>query len=151
MGSGSTTTVPPASQVAWMAVTSSPEVGAEQADMAAGADTSSLQVGGHPAGVDVQIRPRHPDGGARFGADEGDAPSPAAAWAMRSGRVEPAGFTAVQTALARACYRGLLTPAPRIGTQPAMSLSHACPIPRKRRAHPAPAGRGVRRAARPRC
>ena len=71
MGRGSTITVAPHSQVAWMAVTSGREVGPSRATRCAGPDAPALQADGHAPGVEVQLGPGHPDGGGRVGPDEG--------------------------------------------------------------------------------
>ena len=57
IGSGSTTIVAPASQVAWMAVTSCRVVGAEQRDVVARADAAGLQRGGVALGLLVEVAP----------------------------------------------------------------------------------------------
>ena len=54
--------MPPASQIAWIAVTSGREVGPEDADVDAGSDAARLERGGHGPGFVVELAPRHPVG-----------------------------------------------------------------------------------------
>ena len=77
---GSIATVAPASQVAWIAVTSSRDVGPRMPDGVAGPDPARLERGGHAPGVVVELGPTdgvgrvaRPVGGA---GDEGDAAAP---------------------------------------------------------------------------
>ena len=61
IGSGSTTTVAPASQMAWMAVTSARDGRAEDGHVVAGAHPEGLERGGVAAGLVVELGARHGD------------------------------------------------------------------------------------------
>ena len=54
IGNGRHTSVPPASHVAWIAVTSGRDVGPRMRDVVAGPDAARLERGGHGAGVVVE-------------------------------------------------------------------------------------------------